>query len=312
MAKMLPGKLVRKLRFDKPATKVKPWAFAWQTGRLCFSTTTSRLADLDVELKRGQPVVSIPLPSTNQPCEFTLYETNSVKNLLESIKDEDEGVNEALVHSLEGIRISQNTRMSSLLSNGFKLKINDEMHTITPSSEVGVAIAEESLEDVRELVEKLYIGLDVQNKKTETEEQLIEELEKVQSELEPLEQQRIELEKGIESRTNMLVWGGLAFMAVQFGFLARLTWWEYSWDIMEPVTYFVTYGTSMAFYAYFVLTRQEFMYPEARNRQFLISFHKKAKRRGFDVEKYNHLREMTTKLEAQLEELSNPIKSSNE
>lgn len=126
-------------------------------------------------------------------------------------------------------------------------------------------------------MEKLYIGLDVQNKKvclisffplhssaptyfsilkTETEEQLIEKLEKVQSELEPLEQQRIELEKGIESRTNMLVWGGLAFMAVQFGFLARLTWWEYSWDIMEPVTYFVTYGTSMAFYAYFVLTRQ--------------------------------------------------------
>jgi hypothetical protein len=32
---------------------------------------------------------------------------------------------------------------------------------------------------------------------------------------------------------------------VQFGLLARLTWWEYSWDIMEPITYFVTYGTSM-------------------------------------------------------------------
>ena len=45
-------------------------------------------------------------------------------------------------------------------------------------------------------------------------------------------------------------------MAWQFGFLARLTWWEYSWDIMEPVTYFVTYGTSLIMYAYFVLTRE--------------------------------------------------------
>ena len=45
-------------------------------------------------------------------------------------------------------------------------------------------------------------------------------------------------------------------MALQFGLLARLTWWEYSWDIMEPVTYFVGYGTAMACYAYFVLTRQ--------------------------------------------------------
>lgn len=38
--------------------------------------------------------------------------------------------------------------------------------------------------------------------------------------------------------------------------LDRLTWWEYSWDIMEPVTYFVTYGTAMAAYAYYVLTKQ--------------------------------------------------------
>ena len=45
-------------------------------------------------------------------------------------------------------------------------------------------------------------------------------------------------------------------MGVQFGALARLTWWEYSWDIMEPITYFVTYGTSIAAFAYYVLTKQ--------------------------------------------------------
>ena len=45
-------------------------------------------------------------------------------------------------------------------------------------------------------------------------------------------------------------------MSLQFGFFARLTWWDYSWDIMEPVTYFVGYGSSMLFFAYFVLTRQ--------------------------------------------------------
>lgn len=45
-------------------------------------------------------------------------------------------------------------------------------------------------------------------------------------------------------------------MSTTFGFFARLTWWEYSWDIMEPVTYFFTYGTSMAMMFYFVLTRQ--------------------------------------------------------
>lgn len=45
-------------------------------------------------------------------------------------------------------------------------------------------------------------------------------------------------------------------MGLQFGLFARLTWWEYSWDIMEPVTYFATYGTAAAMFAYYVLTKQ--------------------------------------------------------
>ena len=59
-----------------------------------------------------------------------------------------------------------------------------------------------------------------------------------------------------ERRTSIMTWVGLGLMGVQFGILARLTWWEYSWDIMEPVTYFVTYGTAMAAYAYYCLTKQ--------------------------------------------------------
>lgn len=69
-------------------------------------------------------------------------------------------------------------------------------------------------------------------------------------------QVREELSRKAERRTTWVLWGGMAYMATQFGILARLTWWEYSWDIMEPVTYFITYGTAMAMYAYFVLTRQ--------------------------------------------------------
>ena len=69
-------------------------------------------------------------------------------------------------------------------------------------------------------------------------------------------QKKDELAANAHRNTRLLTWVGLGLMSLQFGVLARLTWWEYSWDIMEPVTYFVTYGTSMALYAYFVLTRQ--------------------------------------------------------
>ena len=90
----------------------------------------------------------------------------------------------------------------------------------------------------------------------EKERYLMAELEKLQLELKPMEDIKAEIDRKSAQRTNIVVWGGLGYMAFQFGLLARLTWWEYSWDIMEPVTYFVGYGTAMACYAYFVLTRQ--------------------------------------------------------
>lgn len=68
-------------------------------------------------------------------------------------------------------------------------------------------------------------------------------------------QQKAELSAQADRKTNIMTWVGLGLMSVQFGILARLTWWEYSWDIMEPVTYFVTYGTAMAMYAYYCITK---------------------------------------------------------
>jgi len=73
-------------------------------------------------------------------------------------------------------------------------------------------------------------------------------------------QKRQSIDLVASRQTSVLTWVGLGLMSVQFGILARLTWWEYSWDIMEPVTYFVTYGTAMAVYAYYVLTKQVYSY----------------------------------------------------
>lgn len=66
------------------------------------------------------------------------------------------------------------------------------------------------------------------------EQRLIREIEDLQAELAPLEQRRQQLAELADKRSNNLIWLGLGMMSVQFGVLARLTWWEYSWDIMEP------------------------------------------------------------------------------
>lgn len=41
----------------------------------------------------------------------------------------------------------------------------------------------------------------------------------------------MELDDKAGRKANALTWVGLGLMSVQFGVLARLTWWEYSWDV---------------------------------------------------------------------------------
>ena len=73
------------------------------------------------------------------------------------------------------------------------------------------------------------------------------------------------------------------------------------------VTYFVTYGTAMACYAYFVLTKQDYILPDVQKRQYLLSFHKRAKKDLWDVAKYNSLKEGIHTLERDLKRLRDPL-----
>lgn len=69
-------------------------------------------------------------------------------------------------------------------------------------------------------------------------------------------QVKAQLVRRAELSSSQALWAGMALLSVQGGALAWLTWWVYSWDVMEPVTYFITYSTSMGVFAYYVLTKQ--------------------------------------------------------
>ncbi|VDP25283.1 unnamed protein product [Soboliphyme baturini] len=85
---------------------------------------------------------------------------------------------------------------------------------------------------------------------------LMAQFNTVLKELEPMENEIARLKAMSERRTSRLMWLGLAFMGIQGGIFARLTWWEYSWDVMEPVTYFATYSVAIVSYAYFLITKE--------------------------------------------------------
>lgn len=271
---------------------------------------TSELTDVSVIYHRGLPRVTVPLPSRREKCMFTLKPvSHTVGDFLEMLKNEDKGIDRASITTIDGIRIASGNSIESLMEEDFKLIVNDNTYTIAaPQHERLTKEEVQQLSDVKVLVGQLYEALHVEEHHLREEVNILTQLEDIRMQLQPLEDKRIELEATASRRTNLLTWAGLGLMSVQFGILARLTWWEYSWDIMEPVTYFVTYGTAMACYAYYVLTKQEYLLPDVRDRQHLLILHKKARKLGLDLSQYNVLKEQSTELETKLQRLRDPLK----
>ncbi|XP_068239010.1 calcium uniporter protein, mitochondrial-like isoform X2 [Palaemon carinicauda] len=280
--------------------------------RWCSTTSKTPSATdqgVTVQVYNGLPQLTVPLPSRRDLCRFTLRPvTHTVQDFVNQLTHEDHGIDRVLLRTTDGIRISSSDSIESLLMNDFDLEINDMTYRVVVPPGQKLTLEELSnMGDVRHLVNKLYMALNIDQHQVMKEREILAQIEEIKTQLAPLEKKRENLVSAAERRTSILAWAGLGYMALQFGFLARLTWWEYSWDIMEPVTYFVTYGTAIGAYAYYVLTKQDFVLPEVRDRQFLISFHKRAKKVGMDVEKYNRLKDRIAQLENDLDRLRDPL-----
>lgn len=100
-----------------------------------------------------------------------------------------------------------------------------------------------------------------------------------------------------------MIWLGLGLMSIQAGILARLTWFDYSWDIVEPISYFVSYSAVIGVYAYYVLTRKEYGYESASDRIYLRHFHKNAVRNNLNIKKYNQIKDSLYDLENELRKI---------
>lgn len=96
-------------------------------------------------------------------------------------------------------------------------------------------------------------------------------------------------------------------MSFQVGILAELTWDVYSWDIVEPISYFIAYGTAMAVYAFHLMTRADFEYMTLSDRLFLRKFYREARRQGFDISLYNRLKNRLFIVQTDLARLRSPL-----
>lgn len=275
-----------------------------------YCTTVLFKNDVSVEYRHGLSVFSVPLPSRKESCEFVLKPvSHTVKDFINFLREEDKGIDRVAVYRDNGAKIAGSTTVDILLRSPFTVTINENSYNISPP-EPEVNLPSESFDrftEVRSLTAKLYSQLNVEEYQLMREKDIIAKLEDYQIQIQPLLVQKANMEDKIVTRNTLAVNLGSALMGLQCGFFARLTWWEYSWDVMEPVTYFATYAAIMGMYAYFTISSTEYNYVDAWDREFLRKFYKLARKEGFNIEEYNRLCNLIAQCESDLNRLRDPL-----
>ncbi|KAL5720698.1 Calcium uniporter protein 1 [Ranunculus cassubicifolius] len=108
-------------------------------------------------------------------------------------------------------------------------------------------------------------------------------------ELITLQKKKEELDSLAHKQVRRILWAGLGFSITQVGLFFRLTFWEFSWDVMEPIAFFATTTGLVVGYAYFLFTSRDPTYQDLMKRLFLSRQRKLFKQQNFDMDRFIEL-----------------------
>ncbi|KAL0370907.1 UNVERIFIED_CONTAM: Calcium uniporter protein 5, mitochondrial [Sesamum angustifolium] len=108
-------------------------------------------------------------------------------------------------------------------------------------------------------------------------------------ELKMLQEKKNEIDLQAHKQVRRILWTGLGLAVVQISLFFRLTFWEFSWDVMEPIAFFTTSAGIVIGYAYFMFTSRDPSYQDLLKRLFISRQRKLIRRRNFDVQRFIEL-----------------------
>lgn len=109
-------------------------------------------------------------------------------------------------------------------------------------------------------------------------------------ELEMMEKEKAMIDKKANILVRRELWGGLGFLMFQTAGFVRLTFWELSWDVMEPICFYVTSIYFMASYTFFLRTSTEPSFEGFFRSRFQAKQKRLMKTRKFDLKRFNELK----------------------
>ncbi|KAM4083684.1 hypothetical protein ACJW30_08G076400 [Castanea mollissima] len=120
---------------------------------------------------------------------------------------------------------------------------------------------------------------------------LTSEDDPMRDELKRLQEKKEEIDVMAHRQVRRILWSGLGMAVIQVGLFFRLTFWEFSWDVMEPIAFFSTATGIVIGYAYFLFTSRDPTYQDFMQRLFNSRQRKLCKKLNFDVERFKELQQ---------------------
>lgn len=111
-------------------------------------------------------------------------------------------------------------------------------------------------------------------------------------ELKELEAVKAVIDAKAHSLVRRELWAGLGYLILQTAGFMRLTFWELSWDVMEPICFYVTSIYFMAGYAFFLRTSKEPSFEGFYQSRFEAKQKKLMNLNEFDVERFDELKKL--------------------
>ncbi|KAI0985012.1 hypothetical protein GJ496_001091 [Pomphorhynchus laevis] len=229
------------------------------------------LNTLAVKLKAVDNRIYFDLPiDESKKCRVFPHPMQSLRmeNLQQIVEEE---CSEKVINAYNNLGyISQDTKLINLIDEPFTIKCQSLEVTFDAS-------------EIHHLIPYLNRSTDDNFRIKETNKT------ELQTKFNKMDTIRKQIDIVARSSINRKLWMYFTLMGFQTGILARWTWWDYSWDVVEPMTYFLAYGTCIAWYSFFLLSHKDLNFDSFAEGTYLRSFYSEACRRGFNVDHYNQL-----------------------
>ncbi|XP_019068164.1 calcium uniporter protein 3, mitochondrial-like [Solanum lycopersicum] len=108
-------------------------------------------------------------------------------------------------------------------------------------------------------------------------------------ELERMEEEKTSIDKKVVSLVRKEMWFGLGCFIIQTIAFMRFTFWDLTWDVMEPICFYLTSTYFITTCIFFLKTSKEPSFQGFFQARFSTKQNRLMKVRNFDLQRYNEL-----------------------